>query len=280
MQPNNFTTSVIVTTYNWPNALEKVLQALLQQQNQNFEIIIADDGSSIETKVVIDRLQSQTKLPILHVWQPDEGFQAARIRNKAAVLAKGDYLIFLDGDCIPLNSFVHRHLKFAEPCWFVAGNRILLKKEVTNSILEKEWLAYQWNLIAWLRLRLLQKCNRLHPLLFLPFMPRKLSPSQWQGAKSCNLALWRKDFYAVNGFDETFKGWGYEDSDLIVRLIKNGVKKKNGHFAIPVLHLWHEKEIEMTLHDENLRRLQTRLKDGCIQATLGINQYILESNDI
>lgn len=265
---------MIVTTYNWPAALIKVITALSAQSMTGFEIIIADDGSSPETLSIVKKLTHQYPVEIQHIWQPDNGFQAAKIRNKAVAKARGEYLIFLDGDCIPRVNFIERHARLAEKNCLVVGNRILLSREFTDIALKNTNLSLHempfWKMLL---LRKSRYCNRILPLLFLPLFPRKLRPFKWQGAKTCNLGLWKKDFLSVNGFDESYTGWGHEDSDLIIRLFKSGVKRKEGRFAVPVLHLWH-KENDRSFQKDNLQRLLNRLADETTQASLGINQYL------
>src|ERR1700730_11552217 len=127
--------SVIVTTYNWPAALERVLIALSHQSDQvAFEVIVADDGSTKETADLIGHLQKSLPYDLQHCWQPDIGFRAAKIRNQAAALARGQYLIFIDGDCIPPSSFIARHQQLAQRGCFVVGNRILLSPGYTEQI--------------------------------------------------------------------------------------------------------------------------------------------------
>lgn len=126
--------SIIITTYNRPDALQLVLQSLHNQSRLPDEVIIADDGSTPETQELITRIQAQVDYPIRHVWQPDEGFRAAQIRNQAARKAHSDYLIFLDGDCVVRPDFVQQHGLLAEKGWFVAGNRVMLNNDLTHQI--------------------------------------------------------------------------------------------------------------------------------------------------
>lgn len=262
-----------MTTYNWPSALSKVLVALAEQSYPFFEVIVADDGSSEETSNCIQKMKTQYAMDIKHVWQPDNGFQAAKIRNKAVAKANGNYLIFLDGDCIPLPSFIARHVEFAETGWFVAGNRILLSKEFTHTVLNEDVFLKQLNFFRCIAMKKSKYLNRILPLLFLPFYPRKLKPAKWEGAKTCNLGLWKNDFINVNGFDETYQGWGHEDSDLIIRLLKSNIKRKEGRFALPVLHFWHEEQ-DRTFQKENFERFQQRLSNDITYAPIGISQYL------
>ncbi len=266
-------TSVIVTTYNWPAALKRVLFALAAQTTLDFEVIIADDGSGEETLACIEALKEKLCFDIHHVWQQDEGFQAAKIRNKAVAKAKGDYLIFIDGDCLPLKNFIERHLLLARSSWLVAGNRILLDQDTTQQVLQGQLILNELNMAQWLRLKMTKACNRITPLVYIPFLPRKLKSNDWKGAKTCNLGLWKKDFVKVNGFDESFTGWGYEDSDLIIRLLRTGVKRKEGRFAIPVIHCWHEQH-DRTQQKENLARLYDHLQSQIVYCPLGLNQYL------
>ena len=233
--------SVIVSTYNRPTALNIVLNALLVQNYSNIEILVADDGSSNDTRDLIQSINTRTASPIKHVWQQDKGFRAARIRNKAILQSTGEYIIFLDGDCLVRYDFISKHAKLAEKNYFVAGNRILCSKKFSEKILSQS-IHVSDNYLYWFRKYLTHHINRFSPLFTLPVSLswRKWNKKQWKGAKTCNLGVFRKDLYQVNGFDERFVGWGYEDSDLIIRLIRANIFHKNGRFYVPVFHLWHE----------------------------------------
>lgn len=268
--------SVIVTTYNWPDALDRVLEALCAQRYENLEIIIADDGSTDDTAQVIQKYQAQSKFPIIHCWQPDAGFRAAMCRNRAAALAKNDYLIFVDGDCVMLPDFVYQHAKLAEKGWLVPGNRVLLNKAFTHKVLEQKLALHTWSKGQWAFAYLNRKCNRYLPFWKLPLgLLRKCAPQKWQGAKTCNLGIWRNDFIAVNGFDEDFIGWGFEDSDLVIRLQRYGIQRKMGKYALPVLHLWHPLA-DKTKEALNAQRLTQTLNSPIIKASKGVDQYLPE----
>lgn len=264
-------TSIIVTTYNRPDALRLVLIALTQQTCLPDEVIIADDGSENETRLLIEQLSNQLNYPLKHIWQKDEGFQAAKIRNKAVLYANHNYLIFLDGDCVPFSDFIEQHRLLAEPDWFVSGHRMLLEKKFTEKILKEFLPIYKNTLWQWLLYYFHRQTNRLFPLLRIPLNKlRKLSSRRWQGAKSCNLGLWKEDFLTVNGFDQSFIGWGYEDSDLVIRLIRAGIKRKSGKYAIPVIHLWHQPN-NREKEQINLNLLKEINKAQRIRARIGIN---------
>ncbi|WKJ91079.1 glycosyltransferase family 2 protein [Methylomonas montana] len=267
--------SVIVTTYNWPEALAACLLSLLDQQDRQFEIIVADDGSGASTQQLVTEFAETSPIPIRHVWHEDLGFRAGTVRNKAVAASRGDYLLFMDGDCVALPNFIRRHRQLAETGYFVPGNRILLSESYTQQTLQQKTPLHRQSfgffLVQWLQRRI----NRLLPLLNLPAGRwRYGQPRNWQKAMTCNLAAWKNDFLTVNGFDEAFEGWGYEDSDLVIRLIHHGIKRKEGRFAAPVLHLWHRHN-DRSRHDENYQRLLRRVADNTvIRAEQGVDQYL------
>lgn len=249
--------SVIVTTYNRPDALALVLQGLSSQHDAHFEVLIADDGSTDQTQSLIEN--NPWPFPVKHVWHEDQGFRAARIRNLAVSYASGEYLIFIDGDCVPRSDFIGRHQELAEVGWFVSGSRILLNPTLTEEAISGKKTILRWSVWNWLIARLKGDINRVLPLLNIALSPSKNRSQEWQGAKTCNLAMWREDFNRINGFDEEFTGWGYEDSDLVIRLLQTGVRRKQAKSAVTVLHLWHN-ENDRQHEAENWQRLMERIK--------------------
>ena len=274
MSQNSFRIAVIITTYNRPDALAAVLEGYLAQTDRNFEVLVADDGSTQESTQVIKQYQARAVFPIHHIWQEDIGFRAAAIRNRALASTSADYIIFTDGDCVPLVDFVHRHRMLSEPGCFLSGNRLLLSETLTVKVLRDKLPIHAWQYFDWLQARLQGGINRLTPLLRLPDIAwlRKHAPLRWQGAKTCNLSVFRKDLMQVNGLDESYTGWGQEDSDLVVRLIRSGLTNKSARFSAPVLHLWH-KENDRSHLEENQRRLQQVINAIHIRAVKGVDQY-------
>lgn len=269
-----FMISVIVSTYNQPQALELVLLALADQDQQDFEIIIADDGSTAETSKLIQQLKVKLPYQINHVWHEDQGFRSAMIKNKAIAKALGNYLIFLDGDCIPRPSFIRGHRKLAEKTWFVSGNRVLLSQDFTQKVLNEKILIHKWRNLDWLKQYHQKFYNQFLPFVQLPINPfSKCSASKWQGAKGCNLGVWHQDLLKINGFDESYVGWGYEDSDLVVRLIRSGIQRKSGKFVVPVLHLWHlENNRDRT--SLNYAKFNDVQKAEYFHTSVGLDQYL------
>ena len=266
--------SVIVTTYNREDALGAVLRGLARQSDRDFEIIIADDGSGPATPDLVRAQSARFAVPIQHVWHEDRGFRAGEIRNRGIVASRGGYCVFLDGDCIPRADFIAVHRRLAEPGWFVTGNRALLSRELTAQVLGSADEPERWRVNRWFALRWQNKVNRLAPLLPLPLGPlRKLRPAAWRGARSCNLAVWRCDLDRVNGFDASYSGWGLEDSDLLIRLLHAGVRRKDGNFATGVLHLWHQGNDRASL-PQNQRRLDEIEASDRVRAIAGLSQLV------
>ena len=262
--------SVIITTYNRPDALTAVLEGCFSQDDRDFEIIIADDGSGDNTRDCIARLRQNAPLPLIHVWQPDLGFRAAMARNKGTLAASGDYIVFLDGDCIPQRNFIAQHRALAQRGHLVSGSRVLLSAAFTERILSRHIDLQRLSLADKLRLRLAGDVNKvLQLLLTLPDLGRVRKRFSWRRIKSCNLGVWRSDLDLVNGFDESFLGWGHEDSDLVVRLFNAGVMRKDGAFATEVFHLWH-KENQRDQQSSNQKVALERAANKTTQAARGL----------
>jgi len=263
--------SVIVTTYNREDALAAVLRSLARQTDADFEVVVADDGSGPATAALIEAWKAKVGHRVEHVWHDDHGFRAAEIRNRAVLAARGTYCVFLDGDCIVRPDFVATHRRLAERGCFVTGNRILLSPELTATVLREKLAPEEWGLARWLAERWRGGVNRLSALLHLPLGPlRRLRQGAWQGARSCNLAIWRSDLDRVDGFDADYSGWGKEDSDIIVRLLRAGVRRKDGVFATGVIHLWH-KEFDRSGLAENERKLADVVSGGSVRAQRGLS---------
>lgn len=251
--------SLIISTYNWPAALEASLRSAIKQDYHSYEILVADDGSQPDTKALIERLAEISEAPILHIWHEDRGFRLAEIRNRAAARATGDYLIFVDGDCLLPPNFLTQHAWLAEPHCLVAGSRVQLSAALTNDILNQLDNLPDLTRLNLLKLWLQRKIRRIHPIIKWPFhVLRYRRPLRWQGAVGCNIAVWRVDYEAVNGFDNEFLGWGREDSEFIVRLFNYGVTRKDGKLASYVLHLHHRKGSGIVSPDNEARFIRTQ----------------------
>ena len=236
-------------------------------------MIVADDGSTDDTRRVVNAFKSRAPFPLTHVWHEDRGFRAAAIRNRALAATGADYIVFSDGDCVPAARFVAQHRQLAERGWFVAGNRMLLSRTFTRRVLQNALPLHARSFGAWLIAWAKRDINRVLPMVILPDGDfRKSAPQRWEGVKTCNLAAWREDLVRVNGLDEAYSGWGLEDSDLVIRLLHAGVRHKSARFAAPVFHLWHAENDRSRL-PENQRRLDALIASPRTTAELGVNRY-------
>lgn len=264
--------SVVITTYNRSDALLAVLQALLHQSDRHFEIIVADDGSRDEHRRVVLASPIAQSCRITHVWHPDVGFTASRIRNRGVAASRGAYIVFLDGDCVPEVDFIARHKALAQPGCFVNGSRVLLSAAFTERILATGEPVCGRSRTYWLRQRFSGHASKLSGLLRLPDGALRLRREfSWKGIRSCNMGVWRSDFERVDGFDESFVGWGHEDADFVLRLHHSGVVRKNGFCATEVFHLWHQ-EATRSQESHNASVVLARAKTAITQPTLGFSQ--------
>ncbi len=268
--------AVIITTYNRPDALSVALDGYCAQKDKHFELIVADDGSTDATSRIIAAYKRRPDLRLSHVWQKDEGFRAAAVRNRATAETSADYIIFTDGDCIPLPDFVFQHRALAERGWFLVGSRILLSEPFTDHVLKNRVPVHTWTVAQWIKAWAKKDINRWLPILFLPVVAplRKLPAHKWEGATTCNLSVWRDDLLRINGLDESYFGWGLEDSDLAIRLLRSGIRRKSARFAAPLLHLWH-RENDRTNLERNRGKLNNLLTSQRVHAIRGVNQYLL-----
>lgn len=263
--------SLVIATYNRADAMNAVLRSLSRQSDRNFEIIVADDGSGQEIRDVIAAWKPRLGVPIKHVWHEDRGYRLPEIRNRAIRASAGDYLIFLDGDCIARPDFIAAHRGLAEPGYFVGGNRVLLSKSLTREILAEDLEPECWPFSTWAILRVKREANRLLPLLGLPLGPlRKLKARRWQGVRGGNFAFYRADLERIDGFESTLVGWGPEDSDVVIRMIRSGVLRKDGRFATGVLHLWH-KDADRSRLAANRAKLDELLSNDRVRALRGLS---------
>lgn len=267
-------TAFVVLTYNRSDALLAVLRSLGPQLSARHEVIVADDGSRPEHVQALRDGLPAFGCRVRHVWHPDVGFTAGRARNLAAAQADADYLVFMDGDCVPAKRFVQMHERLAQRGHFVNGSRVLLSESLTRRVLEGELNLPGVRPAQWLALRMAGDVNKLTHLLQWPGAPGRVEERfRWKGIRSCNFGVWREDYATVNGFDETFSGWGHEDADMVLRLHNAGLKRKNGFLATEVFHLWH-RENSRAEEAANRQRVLARLESGIIAAGSGFSQAL------
>lgn len=262
----NISVSVIIPTYNWPEALSLCLQSVLKQSVLPDEIIIADDGSKPDTADLIYRISKQSLIPIIHVWQEDEGFRLAQIRNKAIAKSSKEYIIQIDGDVILHKDFIKDHIWFARKGSFVSGSRVIIEEKLTNKL-----LASQTFNISLFTKGIHNKLNGIH-LPFLSVLQERYRGKDILYVRGCNMGFWREDLLKVNGYNEDMTGWGREDNELASRLINLGIEKRIIKFAGIVYHIHHSLRPRTSL-SKNDTILKETVCSKSIWCVKGVNQY-------
>lgn len=266
--------SLVITTYNRSDALAPVLAALAAQDDKQFEVVVADDGSSPAHQDAIQAAAHAAGLAVTHVWHPDVGFTASRVRNIGVAASSGAYIVMLDGDCVPETDFVRRHRQLQQPGFFVNGSRVLLSERLSQAVIAGKTRVWGQGAGFWLGQRLRGDASKLSALLRLPdYAGRQQAGFVWKGIRSCNMGVWRADFDAINGFDASFVGWGHEDADFVLRLHNAGIARKNGHFATEVYHLWHA-EANRSAESNNAATVRQRMHSGQVLPTIGYTQSL------
>lgn len=235
-------TSIVISTYNSPEWLEKVLIGYNNQTYRQFEIVIADDGSGKETFDLIEEMSNKVFYKIQHIWHEDNGFQKSQILNKAIVACSTDYILMSDGDCIPRQDFVEQHVKYREEGFFISGGYFMLPMNISKLITEEDINEGKCFDVAWLKhhgLKSSFKNNKLTASGFKAAFLNYVTPTNasWNGH---NASGWKKDIIAINGFDERMQ-YGGQDRELGERLFNYGVKSKQIRYSAVCVHLDHKR---------------------------------------
>lgn len=257
-------TALLISTYNWKEALELILESVLKQSKLPDEILIADDGSTTETKELI--LSYTSQLPIRHFWQEDLGFRKSKILNKAIAGTDSDYIIQIDGDCILHPHFVEDHLNNAKENVYLYGSRVNILPEYVKSVFDNKLTFFHL-----FSREIKNKTRTLH----IPFLAKMYTPHLEISRKfrGCNVSFWRNDFLKVNGYNEDFEGWGREDSDLVIRMGNAGIKAQRLRYAGIVYHIHHSLKSKENL-TKNDEIQQETLKNKIIHIENGVHKYL------
>lgn len=227
--------SLLISTYNWKEALSLCLYSVFAQTVQPSEILIADDGSRDDTRELIDEMRTKTNIPIIHVWHEDEGFRLSAIRNRSIEKAKGDYIIQIDGDIVLDRYFIADHLELAEKGYFVCGSRVLLGRMSTARLLrgiERHPAALKQDYRFML--------NGIRSRFLRHYLANRYAKHSMLSIRGCNMAFWKEDLLRVNGYNETLEMWGQEDVEISYRLLHAGVQKKQLKMGGVQFHLYHK----------------------------------------
>lgn len=259
--------AVILSTYNWPEALNACLLALSKQSLAPDQIIVGDDGSGSATADVIKYWKS--RLPLTHKWQEDKGFRAARVRNLCLSAVDADYVICIDSDMVVHKEFVKDHVQFAKKGTFVQGSRVLLGEPYSRKLMSEEE-RWEWNSNEIKKVAIGNREN-LHRSILLSSLIGRKEKLSYANTRTCNMAFWMNDLRKVNGFDNSYVGWGREDSDLTLRLVKAGVKRRKLKFSALALHLYHQEESRASL-PENEELIQLAIDNKGYRCANGLKE--------
>ncbi|ANP75003.1 family 2 glycosyl transferase [Vibrio crassostreae 9CS106] len=257
--------SLIITTYNWKEALSVVLDSVRQQVRLPDEVVIADDGSREDTKLLIEKYRRDFPVPIIHSWQPDDGFRAAESRNRAIAKASSDYIIIIDGDIYLPPHFIVEHVNAAMVDQFIQGGRVSLDQQLSHRLMTKGVVPKCWDR------GIKNRKNMLRGYLL-----SKVTSRIWnedKSTRSCNMSFWRSDALAVNGFNNAFVGWGREDSEFVYRMLNKGLNRLYLKFAGVGYHLYHEESPRSSL-ERNDRLFQNTINKKLIRCDDGIDRYL------
>lgn len=259
-------TSLLISTYNWPAALELVLQSVACQSVPPLEVLIADDGSGSETKALIENIRETFGMNILHFWHEDKGFRKATILNKAIAEAKGEYIIQVDGDCILHQDFVKDHLSLIQKKTYLYGCRVGIRKDFLPDLFNKKITVFKF----WDK-GIKKRTRTLRIPVFAGLYNAKTGLSK--KVRGCNISYWREDIIEVNGYNEDFVGWGREDSEVIARMANNGISGKRLRYKGIVYHIWHKIEDKSNLEINNHIEEKTKLTHAT-WCSNGIDKYL------
>jgi len=272
--------SVVVSTYEWPEALDAVLRGFAEQDVGDFELVVADDGSGDETKAVVAQWQPVFHRLLSYVRQADEGFRLARVRNLGAIRARGNVLVFMDGDCVPRRGFVRSVVAAAVPGWFLGGKRLELSQELSNRVLSERLPVHRWSGLRFV----VQARGRAHGLEGLSHRDRRRPGRAGLPEFAPDREAWgfllvarREDVLRVNGYDARYVGWGGEDVDMATRLRGLGLRSGWAGAASTLIHLWHPDRTPPMRPNATL--LRETIEGGRVEARVGLRELAAELAD-
>jgi glycosyltransferase involved in cell wall biosynthesis len=263
--------SLIICTYNWPEALNLVLASTLLQSKLPDEIIIADDGSDELTSIAIEVFSKNTTIPVVHSWQEDIGCRISHSRNRAIAKTKFDYVIMIDGDTVLHKHFIRDHLKYANKGNYIQGSRVLLQEKFTENLFNLN----RFEKPSFFSGNVKNKFNMIR----FPLLTSLMSDFKSKNIKrirGCNFSLYKSDILKVNGFNEEITSWGREDSEFVQRLLNKGVYKQHLKFSGIQYHLFHHERVfnSQDIANNNNPVLEKTIQQKLVWCQLGINRYL------
>jgi glycosyltransferase involved in cell wall biosynthesis len=262
-------TSLVITTYNWKEALDLVLRSVARQSELPDEVIVADDGSRADTAEAVNAWKQQLSIPLIYVWQEDIGFRLARSRNRAVAAASGEYIIMIDGDMVLHRHFIADHKRAAMVGYFIQGVRLIARQETGKKMLSESILDLNFFSRGIDRRR-----HTIRNRLFSWLVYQHVRTDQ-QSIRGCNQAFWKADLLRVNGFDERMQGYGKEDNELVARLCNAGIRRRNLKFAALAIHLYHVQR-KYPPGNPNDQLLMQTLQQKLTWCEHGLDQHVHE----
>ncbi len=261
--------SVIIPLYKDLKGLELILLALNRQTAAgSFEVIVAEDDNAPETIAFLQSLMPTLRYPVIHISHQDRGFRKCEALNNAVKKTTADYLIFIDGDCIPHKNFVEQYLKEREDNKILYGRRVNLGEKITAKLISSKDLG----LLSFIRL-LFTDSTRVKEALYIPFMPAVFkSKRQFWG---CNWGILKKHFEAINGYDEDYTEYGFEDLDIYSRMNMAGFVLKSVKFQCIVYHLYHKTRAFDELMNRGKMMYEEKMKAGRSECVNGLKKINL-----
>ena len=260
-------TTLLIITYNWPEALKLVLYSVKHQKVMPDEIVIGDDGSTDDTRQVIQRFAAKVSVPVVHVWQEDKGFRRTMILNKAIAKATGDYIIQVDGDVILDSNFIKDHIEVAQRGCFVCGSRVKLSQKISAKIFKTMKVSLKvWNM------PFSYVSNSFRSHIFRRILAFRYA-RRVDHLRGCNMAYWKDDCIKVNGYNEDLLQWGHEDAEFAYRLHFAGIRKKALKMGGIMFHLYHREASKANeqVHKQALKKVK---EEHIVRCDNGIDKYL------
>jgi glycosyltransferase involved in cell wall biosynthesis len=263
--------SLIICTYNWPQALTLVLESVRKQSKFPDEIIVADDGSDESTSNAINLFAQSIDIPVIHSWQKDIGCRIPHSRNRAIAKSNYDYIIMIDGDTVLHQNFIEDHISFAKIGKYIQGSRALLQEEFTNTLFEKN----SFRKPSFFSKSVKNKLNTIH-FPFFTWLLSFIKSNNINRTRGCNFSLYKQDIIKVNGFNEEITSWGREDSEFVQRLFNAGIFKQYLKFSAVQYHLFHKERVFKSQESAiaNNDFLENTIKTKSVWSDFGISRYL------
>jgi glycosyltransferase involved in cell wall biosynthesis len=268
--------SVVLTTYNNPRALELVLAGLARQRASGFDVWVADDGSLPATGELVRAFAATVPFPVHHVWHEDRGFRKMRILNITVPQVGSDYVVLLEGDCIPDPDYVAVHLRWRRPGTFLYGHRVFLDARTSAALRAEAVRAGREpggavrNVVRAVRGRVRRGYNALRLPVPAVRIGQALLRTGRPVMRGMNFSAWKADLLAVNGWNEDYVGWGREDDDLVTRLQFQGLQGRSVRFGAILYHLDHPVRRDPALLAANDRVYREVVRQGSAVCRRGI----------